>query len=346
VSGGWVGAPLLWGWYLVLAGLLLPPRGLGYFRRLLGHLIDLINRPNTSAPAWLRPHGLTLSILGIAAILAVATGFLWTQVIFKGPDGKLHVYFFDVGQGDSILIVTPNGRQVLIDGGPEVESATRALAGPLSPWDRGLDLVALTHLDADHSRGLLEALDRYRVAAVLVGTEDPASPLYPQWRETLERQQLQVFQVSAGYRVALDEGVVLEVLHPSPSSFPGSVYDRNNDSLVLRLVYGDLSFLLTGDIEAEAERYLAQTSSSLASSVLKAAHHGSKTSTTAEFLQRANPALAVISAGADNPFGHPHPDVVARLEQAVGKDRVYQTALQGDIEFISDGRSLWVKTQQ
>jgi competence protein ComEC len=138
--------------------------------------------------------------------------------------------------------------------------------------------------------------------------------------------------------------ILLEVLHPA--SFPGPASDRNNNSLVFRLVYGDLSFLLTGDIEAEAERYLAQTSSGLASSVLKVAHHGSKTSTTAGFLQRANPTLAVISAGADNRFGHPHPDVVALLEEAVGEDRIYQTAEQGNIEFISDGRSLWVKTQR
>ena len=139
---------------------------------------------------------------------------------------------------------------------------------------------------------------------------------------------------------------MLEVLHPSPSSFPGSALERNNNSLVFRLVYRDLSFLLTGDIEAEAERYLAQTSSSLASSVLKVAHHGSKTSTTAAFLQQANPTLAVISAGVDNRFGHPHPDVVARLEQAVGEGRIYRTSEQGNIQFISDGHSLWVKTQR
>jgi competence protein ComEC len=242
-----------------------------------------------------------------------------------------------------MLIVTPNGRQVLIDGGPEVESAARALAGPLSLWDRGLDLVALTHLDADHSRGLLEVLDRYRVGAVLVGVEDPTSPLYPQWQAALERQQLEAVQVSAGYQIALDKGVMLGVLHPA--SFRDLASDRNNNSLVFRLVYGEVSLLLTGDIEAEAERYLAQTSSGLASSVLKVAHHGSRTSTTAEFLQWASPTLAVISAGADNRFGHPHPDVVARLEQAVGEDRIYQTAERGNIHFISDGRGLWVKTQ-
>jgi competence protein ComEC len=187
-------------------------------------------------------------------------------------------------------------------------------------------------------------LEQYQVAGVLVGVKDADSPLYPQWRAALERQQLETISVSAGYQVVLDEGVVLETLHPSPFSGPSS--DPNNNSMVFRLVYGDLSVLLTGDIEAEAEGYLTQTPSSLGSTVLKVAHHASKTSTTPEFLRRVNPSLAVISAGAGNQFGHPHPDVVARLEHAVGADRIYQTAEQGNIEFISDGRSLWVKTQR
>jgi beta-lactamase superfamily II metal-dependent hydrolase len=116
VSGAWVGAPLVWAWYLALVGLLLLPGGLGYLRRMAGNLIGLVIRPMMSRPASLRPSGLTLSVLGIAAILAVSGISMWAQV-FSGPDGKLHVYFFNVGQGDSILVVTPNGRQVLIDGG-------------------------------------------------------------------------------------------------------------------------------------------------------------------------------------------------------------------------------------
>ena len=103
--------------------------------------------------------------------------------------------------------MTPGGRQVLVDGGPDAESATRALAEHLPRWDRSLDMVALTHLDADHSRGLLEVQHRYRVAAVLVGgggVEYPESVFYPQWRATLDRQRLQVMPVSAGYRILLE----------------------------------------------------------------------------------------------------------------------------------------------
>ncbi len=124
-----------------------------------------------------------------------------------------------------MLIVTPSGRQVLVDGGPEAESATRALSGLLSPMDRSLDLVALTHLDADHSRGLLQVLNRYRVDDVLVGRTDEEAALYPQWRKTLERHRILPIRLFAGYRLELDHDVSLEVLHPPGAAAPGGFTD-------------------------------------------------------------------------------------------------------------------------
>jgi len=100
--------------------------------------------------------------------------------VFSGPDGKFHVYFFDVGQGDSALIVTPEGKQILVDGGPGYRSATAALSERLPRGDRSLDMVVLTHLGSDHSRGLLEVLDRYNVGSVLLGLEDTKGVMYPQ----------------------------------------------------------------------------------------------------------------------------------------------------------------------
>jgi competence protein ComEC len=283
--------------------------------------------------------------LGLILVLGTAAALLWGQLL-SGPDGRLHVYFLEVGQGDSTLIVTPGGRQVLIDGGPAIESATTALADPLPFWDRSLDLVALTHLDADHSRGLLAVLDRYHVSAVLVGVEDRKSSLYPQWRAALDRSETPVIPLARGYRVTLEEGVTLEVLHPSNAPFAGTSADANNNGLVLRLVHGEVSFLLTGDIEAVAERQLAAGSGELRSQVLKVGHHGSDTSTTPEFLRRVDPTLAVISAGADNNYGHPSPRVVARLVESLGEEWVYQTALQGTVEVISDGVGLQVVTER
>jgi competence protein ComEC len=138
----------------------------------------------------------------------------------------------------------------------------------------------------------------------------------------------------------------LEVLHPPPPNGGREFSERNNNGLVLRLVYRDVSVLLTADIEAEAENYLVAQGRQMRSQVLKAAHHGSKTSTTGGFLERVDPWVAVISAGRDNPFGHPHPEVLARLEAAVGASQVYLTAECGSIELISDGRGLWVGTER
>jgi competence protein ComEC len=280
----------------------------------------------------------------LALPLALAGGLLWARV-FSGPSGRLHVYFLDVGQGDSILVVTPQGRQVVVDGGPGAQSAVRALADPMPPWDRSLDLVVLTHLDSDHAQGLLEVLERHQVGAVLAGVEDETSPLLPQWRAAVARSQAPYIQVAEGHRIVLEEGVSLEVLNPPPQPWRGTGSDRNNNGVVLRLVYGETSFLLAADIEAAGEGRLARLApQGLSSQVLKVAHHGSQTSTTDLFLRAVSPALAVISAGESNRYGHPHAPVVSRLQSQLGQDRVVRTDRQGTVEVVSDGRNLWLKT--
>ena len=345
VSGAWVGRELVWVWYIVLGALLLLA-GSGFrIPRLFPG--TSLRAPDTEAPSPIpgRLAGPALGLILITPVLLVAAVFLWVQV-FSGPDGKLHVYFFDVGQGDSTLIVTPEGRQILVDGGPDAESATRALAGTMPRGDRSLDMVVLTHLDADHSRGLLRVLEHYGVASVLVGLEHAGSPLYTRWRVQLEREGPTPLQVRAGHRIVLEPGLSMDVLNPGETPIGGSVADQNNNGVVLRLVYGKASFLLAADIEVEAEGYLTRRSPVLESAVLKVAHHGSKTSSTSAFLARVDPVAVVVSAGKANQFGHPHPEVVGRLNEAVGSDLLYRTDQQGTIEFISDGESLWARTER
>jgi competence protein ComEC len=345
ISGDWVGAPLVWAWYVILGGVVLFAGGPARLGNLAARLRALAPRLAPGELGGVRPTSRNLWSGGITLLLVSAAVLVWAQV-FGGPDGKLHVYFFDVGQGDSALVVTPSGRQVLVDGGPETESAIRALAGPMSAGDRSLDLVVLTHLDADHSRGLLEVLDRYRVAAVLLGVSDPDSAIYALWRASMDRNGLAETPVHAGYRVMLEPGVVLEVLNPPKKPIGGSAADENNNGVVLRLSHGDVSFLLVADIAAAAESYLVRDASPLESEVLKVAHHGSKTSTTAPFLRRVRPVVAVVSVGEGNRYGHPHQEVINRLEEAVGLEWLYRTDRDGTIEFISDGQSLWARTER
>ena len=223
-------------------------------------------------------------------------------------------------------------------------SAVTSLDKVLPAGDRSLDLVALTHLDSDHSLGLLEVLARYQVGAVLQGENNQVGALYPRWRATLDRERIDVIPVQAAYRINLEPGVTLEVLSPPRNPIGGSWQEGNNNGLVLRLVHGRVSFLLAADIEAMAENYLLGQSANLDSAVLKVGHHGSSTSTTAAFLDRVRPAAAVISAGESNRYGHPSQEVLARLVAVVGDREMYRTDRDGRIEFISDGQNLWVKT--
>ena len=344
VAGSWIGTSFIWAWYLVLGGLLFVTGVRGPVRLLTGQAHawgrNLAARSSAAGPSTTG----TLGFLVLALVLASGALFLWHQV-FSGPDDKLHVYFFDVGQGDSILIITPTGRQVLVDGGPDAESGVQALDGVLSPVDRSLDLVVLSHLDDDHSRGLLEILERFRVGAVLSGADRPNHAMQLEWSASLERQGIDNVVVEQGYRVELEPGVALEVLNPLPVSSETSS-SPNNDAVVLRLVHGDVSYLLSSDIEAETEARMVEQVQELQSTVLKVAHHGSRTSSSPAFLRRVNPMLAVISAGGDNRYGHPHRDVVTQLEQVVSPPGIFRTDLNGDVEFISDGRDLWVRTQR
>jgi competence protein ComEC len=258
------------------------------------------------------------------------------------PDDNLHVSFIDVGQGDAVFIQKGN-RQILVDGGPSPRAISLALGRRMTFWDRSIDLLVLTHPHQDHLAGLVEVLRRYRVGQVLYPVLDYSSPLYDEFRGVVEEKGVKVVPARAGQRIDLADGVVIEVFNPPSPPLTGSNSDIDNNSVVLRLEYGGISFLLTGDIGREAEWEIIRGRATLESDVLKVAHHGSVTSTTSEFLAVVSPALAVISVGADNDFGLPDEEVVDRLEEKIGKENVYRTDELGDIDFITDGEKLWVE---
>ena len=350
VEADWVGRPLLVAWYggLGLALLAAQPHRARRWRRAIADIPARLR-------SW-RPGGLsgpavpgTRSMLPaphfsitIAIFLTIGAAILWYTAL-DGPDGHLHVHFLDIGQGDSILVVTPSGRQALIDGGPDGDRTSQAVSAALPRGDRSVDLVVMTHLDSDHSRGLLEVLDRFSVGAVLTGPQAPGSEMQAQWEQRLNRHEIAPVEITAGHVIRLDDGVELHVLHPDPARALGNF---NNDSLVVKLTYGEVSFLLTADIEQEAEDRLVNSGADLRSTVLKVAHHGSGTSTTQRFLEAVGPAIAVVSAGEGNPHGHPAAAVMQRLEAEAGARNVYRTDHRGTVEAVSDGNSVWVHAER
>lgn len=289
-----------------------------------------IRRPTTdTAPRWL---------YGGLLITALLLGLATTQL----PDGRLHVAFMDVGQGDAILITTPRGQQVLIDGGPSPSALTTALGRQMPFWDRTLDLVVMTHADADHITGLIPVLDRFHVDAWADSGRSDAEPLYEQCLERLVAQDLQPIALSAGDRFDLGDGILLDVLHPSAEIRSA---DANDDSVVMRLSWQGASFLLTGDVTFTGEQAMMASGQPLNAAVLKVAHHGSNGSTGAAFLGAVRPQVAVLSVGADNRYGHPAPELLQRLTD-LGGVVVLRTDQQGTIEFITDGQWLWTETER
>ena len=275
----------------------------------------------------------------IAVILAAAA---W---IYR-PDDKVHVYFLNVGQGDATLIRQGNV-DILIDGGPSPQAIDTELGKRLPFWDRSIELVVLTHPHADHLAGLVEVLNRYQVGEVLypaLATSDMGEhdqPLFDEWLRLISEKNIKSVLAQAYQELSVGD-IVIDVLNPPASPLTGTESDIDNNSVVLQVRVGDISFLVTGDLMWEGEHEMAYERLLPQSTVLKVAHHGSDTSTTDEFLNVLMPQIAVISVG-ENDFGHPTQEVLDRLAGRLGAANIYRTDEDGTIEFITDGQRLWVK---
>ena len=262
------------------------------------------------------------------------------------PGDVLEVVFVDVGQGDAAYISTPLNRQIVVDGGPGRLDMVRFLGEHMPPGDRTLDLVVLTHPNADHLTGLLETMERYEVGAVLERPVDYDGPVYAAWRELAAEEGALVLEAVPGRRIETGDGVVVQVLGPPSRLLSGTESDVDNASVVVRVSYGEVSFLLTGDMFSEAEAALAATGRDLESDVLKVGHHGSRTSSSRDFLDAVRPSVAVVSAGAGNSFGHPHAETLEELGRYVSPEMVLKTFERGDVRFVTDGETLHVSTER
>lgn len=283
-----------------------------------------------------------LKLIHLVIVLCLSIFALSTRSYTNQKDGLLKIYFFDVGQGDAIFIEAPNGNQVLIDGGPD-NKVVQKLGEAMPFYDKEIDMVVLTHSDADHITGLIEVLERYEVENIVYSNIVRKSALYEAWQEAVVEEGANIIDPVAGKVIDLGSGVILSMTHPG-ESLAGKVLEKtNNESVVIMLKYGEVETLLTGDIEARAERQIILRGTNLEADILKVAHHGSKTSTTEEFLYDVSPQVAVIQVGAKNRYGHPTPEVLKRLEEYDIK--YYRTDIDGDIKIVSDGQSFQIIAQ-
>ncbi len=327
--------PLVWAYYILLAGILWLAAN---YRRLPGQKAKTaaIAKPainNSSGLLSQLPKKWLITPLVLVIILVSAA-------VAVKPDDRLHVSFLNVGQGDAILI-QKGDYQILVDGGPKPQAVCLELGERLPFWDKTIELVILTHPHDDHLGGLVGVLDTYEVGQVLAPACEYDSPLYEEWLDLIDENNISYTEACAGQRMEFGE-VVIDVLNPQYTLFSGTESDTDNNSIVLHLSLDDISFLLTGDLMWQGELELISRRLVEQSTVLKVGHHGSKTSTSDDFLAMVNPLLAVISADPAD-YGHPHPEVMARLEAALGAGNIYLTAEDGTIEFITDGKRLWLE---
>ncbi len=283
----------------------------------------------------------TLFIL-VAIFLLFISFFVWSVVYDLEQKDNLTITFLDVGQGDAIFIESPNGVQVLIDGGPSGSMVLRELSKVIPFYDRSIDMIVMTHPDSDHISGLIDVLKRYKVDYILrpgITHDTPAIDTLIKEIEVEKTKSLakeifarrgQVFDLGQGDA----GGIGLHILFPDRDV---KEVESNTGSIVTRLIYGDTSVMLTGDSPKSIEKYLVSLDGkALRSDILKLGHHGSKTSTTESFLGYVNPQWAIVSAGIDNKYDHPHKSVIDMVK---GFDiKIKNTAESGSISFVSNGR--------
>ncbi|MEQ1923368.1 MAG: ComEC/Rec2 family competence protein [Pyrinomonadaceae bacterium] len=306
--------------------------------------------------SWFSTRGFIFPVVGLVLILTAIIVFHPLSV--ARPDGRLHIDFLDVGQGDAALITFPDGKTLLVDGGGRFDYRKKDdEAEPFEPDTRGIgesvvsevlwakgytriDAMLATHADADHVQGLTDVAKNFRIGTALFARTPSDDPDLITLAEILKRRRVPVETVARGDRLNFGD-VIVEVIYPSASDDPNAVSD-NDHSIVLRITYGNRTFLLTGDIERQAELEILNSGVPLNADLIKVPHHGSRTSSTQGFVDAVKAKYAVISVGRTSPFGHPHPDVVERW-RAAGAN-VMTTGERGMISISTDGREIEIKT--
>lgn len=260
-------------------------------------------------------------------LLAGCTEAVKTEQVPVTAGHEMRVHFIDVGQGDSILIESPNGKTMLIDGG--VKGAGQQVVSYLKELGvNKLDQVVATHPDADHIGGLIPVLQTIPIEQFYDSGKVHTSQTFEEMLMAIDQKNIPYYVPKTGDLIEFDKDVTVKVLNANEHAT-----DNNDASIVLKVVYGNVSFLLTGDAGIALEKEMMQND--VTATILKAGHHGSNTSSSEEFIRAVKPEVTILSYGEDNKYGHPHAEVVDRL-QAMGSN-IYATAESGTIIVATDG---------
>jgi len=272
---------------------------------------------------------------GTLVIFIIANFFVWNALLAEEWGGGLKVAFLDVGQGDAIFVEAPSGNQLLVDGGPS-KKVLAELNKVMPAYDRSINVIVATHPDKDHIAGLIDVLTRYQVDFVLMTEAVSESATFATFEKAVEQNGAQIINPRRGMIINLGDGAGFKIIFPDRDMIGQT--DANEGSIVGKVEYGQTAALLTGDSPISIERYLVLLEgANLQSDLLKVGHHGSRTSSSAEFLAAVAPTLAVISVGAKNSYGHPHQEVLDSLQNLGAQ--IFRTDELGTIIFTSDGQS-------
>ena len=329
--------------------------------KILIKIIELISKipfgNYTVKTPWLIVVFLTYAIIAtlihskkrITKILTMVTLIIFVVMqvcTFINIDGKLKIYFIDVGQGDSMLVKTVRGKNILIDGGgskdPDYDIGEKILVPYL--LDRRiktLDCVIISHFDEDHATGVAQILGKIDVSSIILTRQLEENDIYRHILSIAKEKKIKLIYVKEGDVLKIG-GIKISIIHPENKLMINN--PMNNNSIVCKVEYNSFSMLLTGDIEMEAEELILRKNINLKADVLKVAHHGSKTSTTGEFLKAINPKVALIGVGKNNNFGHPSNEVIQRLKE--NGTRIYRTDENGEISITVNKKGRIIKIQR
>lgn len=264
-------------------------------------------------------------------ILVIVLGYAVLAAAFwQIPDRRFHVYFLNIGQGDSIMIKTPENHHILVDGGPE-NFVLNELIEIMPFFDKQIDLVILTHPHADHVSGLIEVLKRYHVDNILITGVDYGSPEYSEFLKEISTRNVRVFLAESKTDFKFGE-VFVDILYPEKQLISEQFDNPNNSSIAMMVKFRDKKILLTGDLELEGEAGLIRTGARLKANIFKAGHHGSRTSSSLNLLKLVRPKIVVIQSGKENSYGHPHEETLNNLSKLGIK--VYRNDQAGRVEFV------------